>query len=55
MNGRELQRALYKASRATGDYNAARRGPDVLAKRLVRRHLHRAMWRALGPIGRWPR
>ncbi|WP_375483253.1 hypothetical protein [uncultured Jatrophihabitans sp.] len=34
---RRLQRDAYLISRTAGDLNAAKRGPDVLAKRLARR------------------
>ena len=54
MNARDLQRGLYLASRAVGDVNAAQRGPDALAKRLIRRTWHRAVLRNL-PIWRYPR
>lgn len=34
---KRVQRSTYLVSRAAGDLDAARRGPDVLAKRLIRR------------------
>lgn len=43
-----VRRALYKTQRAIGDVQAAKRGPQVLAKRLVRRSLTRSLFRALG-------
>lgn len=52
---RRAQRDLYLASRAAGDLDALRRGPDVLAKRLVRRAWHRRVYQALGGIWRQPR
>lgn len=55
MNLRRLQRDLWLAQRAVGDVDAAQRGPDVLAKRLVRRAWHRRVLRALGPVWRLPR
>lgn len=48
---RDLQRALYLAQRATGDVNAARRGPEVLAKRLIRRRVTRGVFQALRKAG----
>lgn len=48
---RRVQRDTYLISRAAGDLNAARRGPDVLAKRLVRRHVTRALFTALRRAG----
>jgi hypothetical protein len=42
----------YLLSRTLGDVNAAKRGPSVLAKRLVRRSLTRSLFRALGNGGR---
>jgi len=49
-----LRSFLYRASRLAGDIDAARRGPDVLAKRLIRRRWHRAVLRRT-PGWRWPR
>lgn len=43
----QFQRDTYLASRTAGDLRAARRGPGPLAKRLVRRSLTRALFRAL--------
>jgi hypothetical protein len=37
MNLRRLERLLHNSARGVGDVNAARRGPDVLARRVVRR------------------
>lgn len=44
---RRIQRDAYLVSRTAGDLSAAQRGPKVLAKRLVRRALTRAFFRAL--------
>lgn len=41
-----LSRALYLASRAAGDANAASRGPKSYVKRIVRRQVTRALFRA---------
>lgn len=43
----QLQRDSYLMSRAAGDARAAERGPVPLAKRLVRRQVTRAIFRAL--------
>jgi len=40
-----IRRALYKTQRTMGDVEAAERGPDVLAKRLIRRHVTRHVGR----------
>lgn len=48
MNLEQIRRFLYFAQRGIGDVQAAQRGPDVLAKRLVRRAATRAFFRALG-------
>ena len=37
-----LRSAPYRALRAWGDVDAARKGPKALAKRMVRRRAHRA-------------
>lgn len=42
-----IRRALYFSQRTIGDYQAARRGPDKLAKRLIRRAIVRAIFRGL--------
>jgi hypothetical protein len=42
-----VRRALYFGQRTIGDYQAARRGPEKLAKRLVRRSLVRDLFRML--------
>ena len=42
-----IERDVYLADRTALDVKAARRGPRVLAKRLVRRSLTRALFRAL--------
>lgn len=42
----QVRRDLYKTQRAMGDVEAAERGPVPLAKRLVRRSLTRAIFRA---------
>lgn len=47
MSTRRLQRDLYLAQRALGDIDAARRGPDALAKRLIKRAWHREVVRVL--------
>jgi hypothetical protein len=44
---RRLARDAHMVSRAAGDISAAQRGMPVLAKRLVRRALTRALFRAL--------
>ena len=49
---RQIQRDAYLISRAAGDLDAARRGPGVLAKRLVRRDLTRAFFRVLRQLGK---
>lgn len=43
----QLRRLLYKSQQRIGDYQAAERGPDVLAKRLIRRSITRAIFRGL--------
>lgn len=43
----QLRRDMYFAQRGIGDYEAARRGPAVLGKRLVRRSIVRALFRGL--------
>lgn len=43
----KLRRWLYLAQRALGDYQAARRGPEVLAKRVGRRHATRTIMRGI--------
>jgi hypothetical protein len=43
-----LRRTLYLTQRTIGDAQAASRGPDKLAKRLVRRSLVRAFWKGMG-------
>jgi hypothetical protein len=40
----KIRRALYFTQRTMGDISAAKRGPDVLAKRLIRRQLTRSTW-----------
>jgi hypothetical protein len=44
----QLQRALYFAQRTIGDARAARRGPDVLARRIARRLITREAFRIGG-------
>lgn len=39
----QVRRDLYLAQRTIGDVQAAQRGPDVLAKRLVRRRVRRSL------------
>ena len=45
----EIRRSMYLGQRTIGDYQAARRGPGVLGKRLARRYvthtLMRSLWR----------
>ena len=48
MNLEAIRRALYFGQRTIGDVQAAQRGPDVLAKRLVRRAVTRSLFRAFG-------
>lgn len=43
----QFRRTLYFAQRGVGDFQAAKRGPATLAKRLVRRSLTRAFFRSL--------
>lgn len=43
---RQFQRMAYLASRTTGDVRAAQRGPEVLAKRLIRRRATRSLFSA---------
>jgi len=43
----QLRRALYKTQRTIGDGQAAKRGPNVYAKRIVRRRVTRAAFRLL--------
>ena len=45
---RRLERDLYLASRTVGDAAAAQRGPDVLARRVLRRVVRRNLFRILG-------
>ena len=49
---RQIQRDAHLISRTAGDLDAARRGPDVLARRLVRRDLTRAFFRVLRQFGK---
>jgi len=44
---RRLSRDAHLVSRTAGDISAAQRGMPVLARRLVRRGLTRALFRAL--------
>lgn len=48
---RKIQRDAYLVSRAAGDLNAAQRGPEVLAKRLIRRRATRSIFSSLRKIG----
>ena len=41
----KIQRDIYLAQRAVGDARAAQRGPEKLAKRVVRRRVTRAVFR----------
>jgi hypothetical protein len=43
----ELQRGLYLGSRSISDYQAARRGPGVLGRRIARRYVTRTLMRSL--------
>jgi hypothetical protein len=43
----EIRRAMYLGQRSLGDYQAARRGPGVLGRRLARRYVTRAIMRGL--------
>jgi hypothetical protein len=43
----EIRRAMYLGQRSIGDYQAARRGPGVLGRRLLRRSVTRRLMRAL--------
>jgi hypothetical protein len=43
----QLRRILYLSQREIGDVQAAERGPNVIAKRLVRRKLTRSFFRLL--------
>lgn len=45
---KRIQRAAYFTSRTAGDLDAARRGPDVLAKRIARRIVTREIFRLGG-------
>lgn len=47
-----FRRALYLSQRSISDYQALRKGPDALAKRIVRRKVTAAAFRALGRWGR---
>ena len=49
----QTRRDLYLTQRFMGDVSAARRGPGVLAKRLIRRRATRGLFRALTRTGRW--
>ncbi len=40
----QLRRGLYRAQRGIGTYQAARRGPAPLARRLARRSLTRTLF-----------
>ena len=43
----QIQRDAYLVSRTAGDINAAERGPDVLAKRIIRRKATRGFFQIL--------
>ena len=49
---KQIQRNAYLISRTAGDLSAARRGPAVLGRRLVRRDLTRAFFRMLRQASR---
>ena len=48
----QIRRTLYKTQRTMGDIEAASRGPDVIAKRLIRRRVTRALARPWGRLWR---
>jgi hypothetical protein len=48
MSIESTRRALYLAQRGLGTYQAAQRGPRALSKRIVRRHVTRALMRPYG-------
>jgi hypothetical protein len=41
----QIRKAAYKTQRMIGDYQAATRGPGVLGKRILRRHVTRSIMR----------
>lgn len=45
----QVDRDAYLVSRTAGDLNAAKRGPGPLVKRIVRRHIRRAIFRLINP------
>lgn len=47
----QVQRDSHLVSRTAGDLDAARRGPDVLARRLIRRQATRTIFSALRKAG----
>jgi hypothetical protein len=48
----QVRRDMYLGQRTIGDFQAAQRGPATLGKRLVRRDLTRAFFRALRQFGK---
>ena len=46
----QVRRAMYLGQREIGDYQAARRGPVVLGKRLARRDLTREFFRVVRQV-----
>lgn len=46
----QLRRWLYLGARALGDYQAARRGPAAMGRRVVRRRSHRLSGRATARV-----
>ena len=46
----QVRRTMYLGQRGIGDYQAARRGPVVLGKRLARRDLTREIFRVLRQV-----
>lgn len=46
----QVQRDLYFTQRTMGDVSAARRGPSVLVKRVVRRDLTREFFKVLRQV-----
>ena len=48
----EVRYGMYRGQRFLGDVEAARRGPAVLGKRLIRRDLTRTFFRLLRQMGK---
>jgi|YNPMSStandDraft_1061717.scaffolds.fasta_scaffold87751_1 hypothetical protein len=51
-NLNEVRSALYRSAQVIGDIEAASRGPEAVARRVVRRLLGRATGRALRKLFR---